>query len=358
MRSLKNPPALDAGSANQFTCTPRTLRGDIVFAFALVLACAVAWLVREVLMVMYVSALFAAVLTPVVRSTGRLRIGRWRPFKGYAVFFLLLAMAGALTAFGFLALPPVIRDLHEFANEMPVRLPALLDKLKRVPFAGNLNINEIDQHFEGFISNTATYLLLSIKDWAGTLVNLAMGFILTVYFILEGEHAYQWFLSFFTPGGSRERLDGALRRAKVRMDRWLLGQGSLMLILGMLSTGIYLFLHIRYAFALGVLTGTLNIIPVIGAAVCIALALLVAAIDSWGRVIGVAIFYIVYLQVENSFLTPRIMRNSVGLPGLAILVALLLGSALGGVPGALVSVPTAVLVAVLVDEYLVNKTPA
>jgi predicted PurR-regulated permease PerM len=357
MRSLNNPPAFDAGSENGSRCTPRTLRGDIVFAFALILACAVAWLVREVLMVMYVSALFAAVLTPVVRSTGRLRIGRWRPFKGYAVFFLLLAMAGALTAFGFLALPPVIRDLHEFANEMPVRLPALLDKLKRVPFAGNLNINEIDQHFEGFISNTATYLLLSIKDWAGTLVNVAMGFILTVYFILEGEHAYQWFLSFFTPG-SRERLDGALRRAKVRMDRWLLGQGSLMLILGMLSTGIYLFLHIRYAFALGVLTGTLNIIPVIGAAVCIALALLVAAIDSWGRVIGVAIFYIVYLQVENSFLTPRIMRNSVGLPGLAILVALLLGSALGGVPGALVSVPTAVLVAVLVDEYLVNKTPA
>jgi len=67
---------------------------------------------------------------------------------------------------------------------------------------------------------------------------------------------------------------------------------------------------------------------------------------------------VVYLNVENSFLTPRIMRNSVGLPGLAILVALLLGSALGGIPGALVSVPTAVLVAVLADEYLVHKPPA
>jgi predicted PurR-regulated permease PerM len=75
-------------------------------------------------------------------------------------------------------------------------------------------------------------------------------------------------------------------------------------------------------------------------------------------VLGVAIFYVVYLQIENSFLTPRIMRNSVGLPGLAILVALLLGSALGGIPGALVSVPTAVLVAVLVDEYLVRKPQA
>jgi predicted PurR-regulated permease PerM len=89
--------------------------------------------------------------------------------------------------------------------------------------------------------------------------------------------------------------------------------------------------------------------------VCIALTLLVAAIDSWGRVIGVAIFYAIYLQVENSFLVPRIMKSRVGLPGLAILVALLIGSAVAGVVGALVSVPTAVLVAELVNEYLVNK---
>jgi predicted PurR-regulated permease PerM len=75
-------------------------------------------------------------------------------------------------------------------------------------------------------------------------------------------------------------------------------------------------------------------------------------------VLGIAIFYVIYLQVENSYLTPRIMRNRVDLPGLAILVALVLGSALEGVLGALVSVPTAVLVAVLLDEYFVHKDPA
>jgi predicted PurR-regulated permease PerM len=142
------------------------------------------------------------------------------------------------------------------------------------------------------------------------------------------------------------------------MGKWLLGQGSLMLVLGLTSTIVYLSLHIRYAYALGALTGLLNVIPIIGAAVCIALTLLVAAIDSWGRVIGVAIFYAIYLQVENSFLVPRIMKSRVGLPGLAILVALLIGSAVAGVVGALVSVPTAVLVAELVNEYLVNKSPA
>jgi len=332
----------------------RSLRSDIVFAFALVLSCAVAWLVRDVLMLLYVSALFATVLTPVVRFTSRLHIGRWRPFKGYAVFFLLLAMAAALTAFGFLALPPVIHDVQEFARDLPARLPKVIERLKHIPFADNLNTEEITAKLQDFVSNAATYLLLSLKDWAGTLVNVAMGFVLTVYFILEGKHAYAWFLSFFPPQ-SRDRLDNALQRARIRMDKWLVGQGSLMLILGVVSTIVYLSLHIRYAFALGVLTGLLNIIPVLGAAACVALALLVAAIDSWGRVLGVAIFYAIYLQVENSYLTPRIMKNSVGLPGLAILVALLLGSALGGVPGALVSVPTAALVAVLVDEYLVNK---
>jgi len=336
---------------------PRTLRRDILFAFTLALACYVAWLIRDVLVLLYVSALFAVVLSPIVRATSRLAIGRWHPFKGSAVFLLLLVAAGALTAFGFLALPPVLNDLRGFAQEMPARLPGLLEKLKNVPLAQNLDTAEISSRLQDFVGQAATYLLFSISDWAGKLFDFAMGFILTIYFILEGDHAYQWFLSFF-PRDQRERLDKTLQRAEIRMGKWLLGQGSLMLILGVMSTTVYLCLHIRYAYALGLLTGLFNIIPVLGAAICVLLALLVAALDSWGRVAGVAIFYLIYLNVENAYLTPRIMQRSVNLPGLAILVALLLGSALEGVVGALVSVPTAVLVAVLLDEYVVNKSAA
>ena len=341
----------------EFSGRPRSLRSDIIFAFTLALACALAWLVRDVLMLLYVSALFAVILTPVVRSTSSFRIGRWQPFKGSAILFLLLAVAAALTAFGFLALPPVIRDLHEFGREMPARLPEILEKLKKIPFADHLDTYEIGLRVQDFASQAATYLLLSIRDWAGNLFDIVMGLILTVYFILEGDQAYRWFLSFFSPKNS-DRLDKTLRRAEIRMGKWLLGQGSLMLILGLTSTIVYLSLGVRYAYALGFLTGLLNIIPVLGAAVCVALALLVAAIDSWGRVLGIAVFYLIYLQVENSYLVPRIMKKSVGLPGLAILVALLLGFALEGVPGAMVSVPTAVLVAVLVDEYFVHKEAA
>jgi predicted PurR-regulated permease PerM len=335
----------------------RDYRREIVFTFTLALACYLAWLARGVLVLLYVSALFAVVLAPLVRSTSQLHIGRWQPFKGSAIFFLLLGAAAAITAFGFLALPPVIKDLQEFSAEMPTRLPELSQKLQSIPLVRHVNTAYISSQFQDFASKAAAYLLLSIGNWAGKLFDVVMGFILTVYFIIEGDHAYRWFLSFF-PEDRRERLDNTLRRAEVRMCKWLIGEVCLMLILGVSSTIVYLCLHIRYAYALGVLTGLLNIIPLLGAAACILLALLVAAIDSWGRVLGVAIFYLIYQNVENSYLTPRIMKNRVGLPALAILVALLLGSALAGILGALVSVPTAVLVAVLLDEYVVHKDAA
>jgi len=335
----------------------RNLRGDIVFTCALGVAVYLAWQIRDLLVLLYVSALFAVVLTPIVQFVSRLHIGSWHPFRGIAIFALLLIVAAGLTGFGFLAVPPVARDLTSFGGEMPARLPRLLQRLSNIPFANRINMEDFSARIQGFASTAATQVLLSLKDWAGKFVNILTGVVLTIYFILDGGLAYNWFLSFFPPA-RRERLDKTLRRAEVRMGKWLLGQGSLMLILGLSSTTVFLWLDVRYPYALGFLTGLLNIVPVLGATICVVLAMLVAALDSWGRVLGVAIFFAVYLWVENTFLTPRIMRNSVDLPALGILISLLLGAALAGIPGAMVSIPTAVLVSVLIDEYLVDKTPA
>jgi len=320
----------------------------------LALACYVAWLLRDVLVLLYVAALLAVVLRPVVRATGHLRVGRWQPLRGKAILFLLLAAVGAIVAFIFLALPPVLRDLKELSAQAPVRVPQLLDKLKKVPFLDQIDPDDVSDRVQAWASQQAGHVLLSITGIAGKLAEVISEIVLTLYFILEGEQAYKWFLSML-PQPQRNRMDRTLQRAAVQMGKWLLGQLSLMLIFGLTSTIVFLVLHVRYAYALGVLTGMFNIIPVLGAAITFVLALIVAAVDSWQRVVGVAIFYFVYLQIENSLLTPRIMRTRVGLPGLAILVALLLGFALAGVLGALVAIPTAVLVSVLVDEYLVHK---
>ena len=106
---------------------------------------------------------------------------------------------------------------------------------------------------------------------------------------------------------------------------------------------------------LGVLMGLMNIVPIAGGVVTILLVSLVAALDSWTKMACVLVFYIVYVNVENAVLTPRIMRQSVDLMGLTVLIALIVGTDLAGITGTLVAVPTAALVAVLMDEYIVQQ---
>lgn len=353
---MSDAPVLTPTAQTETIHRPNRRRADILFAFGVLLLLYTAWHVRRELLLIYVSALFAVVFMPVLRGIMKIRIGKWSPGRGSAVFILFLVVAGAIALFALFALPPVIHDLRDLALEMPTRGPQMLSRIRSLPFSRRVNINALNAKLQDFASNLATYVLFSIRDWARTVFDVITGIFLTVYFMLEGETAYFWLLSFL-PVDKRQRLDTTLARAEVRMGKWLLGQGSLMLILGVSSTIVFLALHIRYAYALGVLMGLFNIIPVAGALVSVALVVLVAAIDSWGRVVGVLIFYAIYSQIETSYLTPRIMRTSVDLAGLAVIIALLLGSALAGVVGAMVAVPTAVLIAVLLNEYLVKPEP-
>lgn len=319
----------------------------------MLLALYVGWLLREVLLLIYVSALFAVVLTPLVQSIMRLRIFGWHPGRAAAVAILLIGAITVITLFSVLALPPAIYDLRSFVTDLPARAPVLIERLKSLPFADKLDLTQITNEVQSAASTAATYIISSLPNWASRIFDMVTSLVLTVYFMLEGEHAYQWFLSFFAPP-RRKRLDNTLQRAELRMGKWLLGQGLLMLILGVTSTIVFGLLHIRYYYLLGVLMGVTNIIPIAGALVSVVLAALVAAVDSWSKVMGVLIFQLIYSQIESAYLTPRIMRTSVDLAGLAVLVALLFGASLAGIVGALVAVPTAVLVAVLMDEYLVQ----
>jgi predicted PurR-regulated permease PerM len=344
--------AKDAGRNGGLT----TVHANILFAFAIGLALFFAYEVRTILLLVYVSALFAVVLMPVIQGIMQLKFGKRSPGRGLSIFLLLLLVAGSATVFFAFAIPPVVHDLQEFTKVLPSRGPEMLSRLRNLPFSSHLDIGALNAKVQGYASNLAEYVLLSVSAWAGGLLDIITTIVLTVYFMLEGDIAYRWVLSLF-PREIRTRLDDTLKIAKARMGRWLLAQGLLMLILGVASTIAFVLLKIRYAYALGVLMGVLNIIPVVGAMVSMALVLLVAAVDSGGKALAALIFYLVYAQIENSYLTPRIMQTHVDLAGLAVLIALLLGSKLGGIAGAMVAVPTAVLLAVLIQEYLVQNDP-
>jgi predicted PurR-regulated permease PerM len=101
--------------------------------------------------------------------------------------------------------------------------------------------------------------------------------------------------------------------------------------------------------------GIANIVPIVGPVSAVVIASTVAAMDSPQKIIGIVIFHALYAQFENAFLVPRIMKSTLQLSPLAVIISLSLGGSLAGVLGALVSVPTAALVAVLMDEYVVKR---
>jgi predicted PurR-regulated permease PerM len=325
-------------------------RSEILFTFLVAILLLLAWQLRDVLLLIYISALSAVVIGPAIGFVQRLHIGKWIPGRGVAVVLIVAAGLILLSAFFVFALPPIFRDLQGFGRDLPSKAQDLYDKVQRVPVLQKINIEQLEQQATTALGG-AFGLAAGV---AGGFVGFFTWLILTAYFILDGERAFRWFISLF-PARKRAQLHETAIRADRRVSKWLLGQALLMLILGGLSTLVLGLIHVKYFYALGVFCGLANIVPIIGPVISVGLAAIVAAFDSWEKALVVVAFYVIYQQIENAFLTPRIMKSTVDLPALSVIIALAIGGSLAGVLGALVAVPTAALLAVIVDEYVVKR---
>ncbi|HUQ50449.1 MAG TPA: AI-2E family transporter [Terriglobales bacterium] len=326
------------------------LRSDILYFFALALACFVAYQVKNVLMIIYLGILFAVVLSPAIDAIRKVHIGKWKPGRGPAIIVLILGLLSLVALFLIFAVPPIFRDAQGLAENWPAKLANVTDRIRHLPFMGSFDSAKL----QGFATGVMGNAFGVVKNIAGGIFGIFTFIIITAYFILDGERAFYWALSMFKRD-DRERLERTLIRAEKRMRNWLLGQLLLMLILGLSSMAVFGLLGLKYFYALAVLAGVANIIPIVGPIVAVVLASVVALVDSPIKVVGVLAFFVVYQQVETAFLTPKIMKTTVDLPALAVIISLSLGGALAGIIGALVAVPTAALCAVLIEEYLVKK---
>jgi len=327
----------------------RSFRSDIVFTIGILLLLGLMWVAKDVLLLIYVSALFAVVLNPAIEAVRQVHIGHWWPSRPTAIL-IIIAIAGlAITMFLLFALPPVINDFDTISTNFPKRVAELTQKLHRVPSLGKLDAGSLQEYFETAVCG-AFGLFKGLADF---LFALFSWIILTAYFILDGQRTFYWTLSFF-PEPQRGRLRTTMMRAERKIRHWLVGQGALMAILGISAAITFRLMHVKYSLLLGVLAGLLNIVPFAGPFMSFVLSSTVAVMDSWSKLFGVVAFYFLYQQIENAILIPRIMKYSVDLPALSVIVSLIIGGAIAGVLGALIAVPTAGIIGVILDEYLVR----
>ncbi len=318
----------------------------VVFALGLAVGLVLLWYLRDLVLLLYASVLFAAMVMPAVVWIESRRMGTWRPGRGLAVALVGLAAVGGVVGLLLLLLPPMAAEAVNLATLWPSAADRVLQAARRLPDLHNLNTSPVNAG------------MAAVGGWAlGLLQRLAQGLVavftillLTIYLLTEGEHTRAWCLAFFRPM-ARARLSLTLERGERRMRGWMAGQALLAALMAVASGAAFAALGLPDSFVLALMSGLLTFVPVLGPITAAVVAGTVGAVQSLGSLAGVVIFFALYEALDNVYLTPRVMSKSVGVPGLAVLVALAIGGVLGGVLGAVLAVPSAAMAAELLREY-------
>jgi predicted PurR-regulated permease PerM len=326
----------------------RGVRTVIAF-YAIGLALVVIYLIRDVLTLLFVAWIIAASLRPAVDW-----LDRWMP-RGVAILIPYLLLVGSVATLVFLVVPPFIGEFRELS----VRLPRYVEQAQATVnvFDDWLRANGIPGTLEEQVTQAgrdlgqvAVFLirlpLAAFSIILGTLAAVAIGY----YWLLSRDRAVSWLCCVLRPGNP-ERARILFDRAELQMGSYVRGLVFLGFVIGVLTLIGLLVLRVPYAVVFAVIAGVLELLPTIGPILSAIPAVLAALTISPVLALGVALMYLAIQQLENYILVPRVHEQSVGLPPLVILLAVLIGSTIGGITGAILAVPVAALIALILEEW-------
>ena len=305
-------------------------------------------------LILIVVALFlAAGLNPAVTFFERRGMRR-----SYAVIVVIICVLIAVLLF-LIAIVPVITDQVRSITD---QAPSWFDRLQN-----NKTVQDLDDEYD-VIDKARDYV--TGGDFVGTLFGGALGIglavlgalfnafiilVLTLYF-LSSLDTTKNALYRLAPSSRRDRVSRLGNRIIESVGGYVSGAFIVAMCAG-ISSLIFLFVVGlgEYAVALAFVVALLDVIPMIGATIGAVVVVLIAFAEDPKTGIACLIFYVVYQQVENYVIYPRVMSKSVDVPGAVTVIAALVGAALLGVVGALLAIPTAAAILMLTREVFVRR---
>lgn len=315
-------------------------------------ALAALYIARSALLVIYISVLLAIGLGPLVRylehaaAPGTQRLPRW-----LAILLIYLTIVGALTIVGLLVVPPLI----EQAQQLWHRLPELLGRgqqflVERGLLDHPVTLEEAMQNAPAPGQAVGTVASAVTTVFTGILALITV-LILTFYLLVESDALFAGFARLF-PRADRPRVQDAAIKISTKVSAWLSGQLILGGTIGLTAAiGLY-FLGVPYFYVLALLAAFGEMIPVVGPIFSAVPAILVAFTVSTQTALFTLIFFLAQQQFENHLLVPKVMERQVGVSAVVVIAALLIGGSLLGILGAILAVPTAAIIQVVVEELL------
>ena len=306
---------------------------------------------RSVLVLIGLALFIAAGLDPAVNWLTRRRLPRWA-----AVIVILLVVAAVVAGFVAAAVPPLTAQVTALVHELPHYMTTLKDHNSEL---GKLNSRfQIEQRLTKLLSSKGTTLVGGVLG-AGALVlsaasSMLVVIVLVVYF-LAAMPRIKLFLYRLAPHSRRSRVILIGDEIFVKVGGYMLGNFLTSLIAGIGTWAWLQIFGIPYPLLLGLLVALLDLIPVIGSTVGGAIVSLVALTVSLPVAIATLAFYIAYRLAEDYLIVPRIMGRTVEVPAVVTVVAVLLGGALMGLIGALVAIPAAAAIRLLLNEVTFRR---
>jgi predicted PurR-regulated permease PerM len=337
----------------------RDARALIVWAvLAGAAAAAIAWgvyLARGALLLIYISVLLAIGFGPIVRWLELhpiLRLGARRAPRWLAILVIYLIIMATLTVAGILVVPPLIAQSEELWN----RMPSMLDNAQDFLMEHNLlthrvTLQEAVRRAPGSPGTAVGTFVTAVGHVVAGVVGFVTVLILTFYMLVESDSIFIGFARLF-PLDTRPRVLHMSREISTKVSAWLSGQLFLAGVIGTTAAvGLYL-LNVPYFYVLALVAAIGETVPVVGPVISMVPAVLVGLSVSAKTALFVIIFWIGQQQIENHLLVPKVMQRQVGVNPVVVISALLVGGSILGIFGAVLAVPTAAIVQVVVQALL------
>ena len=316
-------------------------RSSAIVATALALAIGMLvllWLLAQPITLILIAIIIAQALAPIVT-----RLERWIR-RGIAVVIVYLALLLAVGGLGWLVIPPLIAE----AQTLVTNVPALMDESRT--WLDNLDpasASRISAAAESAVDRFSSVLLSIPFTVFSSVIDVVVVVFMSIYWLLATPALFRFALSLF-PEEQRPRAGRVLDAMGQTMGGYVRATAINGVIIGVMTYVGLLVIGVEYMLVLAVLSGLGEFLPVIGPILAATPAIAVALLDSPQQAVIVTIFFILLQQLESNLLVPFIMRSQAGVPPLLSLFALLGGSTLGGILGALIAIPIAGALRVLV----------
>ncbi|OFI39741.1 AI-2E family transporter [Arthrobacter sp. SW1] len=309
------------------------------------------------LLLWIVTALFIALgLDPVVRWLESRRVPR-----PAGILLAVGVLAAGVAGFFATLIPTIVEQVTEIVRQAPTWIRDFLDSEFFRSLDSQFGVRDrISQELDKFVKNPDAVggIFGGVVGFGSTVANSLFGalivLVLSLYFLGALPAMKKWAYR-LAPRSRRPRVEALSEEITRSVGNYVIGQACVALLNALFAFIVMNILGVPFSVLLAFVVALLAFIPLVGGMIAAIVVILVALTVGWQTAVIYAICYFAYLQFEAYFISPRIMQRAVAVPGAVAVISVIAGGSLLGVLGALIAIPTAAAIMLLIKEVFIVR---